>query len=191
MLAKGFDFPDVSVVGVLAADSMFNLPDFRAAERAMQLLIQVGGRSGRGDTPGTVVIQTYDPDHPVMEYVVDHDYAGFYESEIEERRALLYPPFAHLVRVVSWAEQEGAALALSETARRSVEEYLEKSGTTGVEILGPAPCPISRMRAQYRFGLILKAPELDLLLPVAQNIIIESRTGTGRLEVDVDPLILM
>ncbi|MGE5455230.1 MAG: primosomal protein N', partial [Methylocystaceae bacterium] len=101
MVAKGFDFPAVSLVGVLAADGLFNLPDFRASERSYQLLSQVAGRAGRGSIPGQVIIQTYEPEHPVLQHITHHDYAGFYRDEIQDRAQLSYPPFTRLLKVVA------------------------------------------------------------------------------------------
>ena len=101
MIAKGLDFPNVTLVGVISADTSLNIPDFRATERTFQLLSQVSGRSGRGVEPGEVVIQTFDPDNYAIQCAVKHDYAGFYEHEIQLRREPAYPPFAWLVNVVS------------------------------------------------------------------------------------------
>ena len=110
MIAKGLDFPNVTLVGVISADTSLNLPDFKASERTFQLLSQVAGRSGRGIEPGEVIIQTFDPTNYAIQCAVDHDYGAFYEREIELRREPAYPPFAALVNVLSRDENAQTAL---------------------------------------------------------------------------------
>jgi primosomal protein N' (replication factor Y) len=154
MVAKGHDFPGVGLVGVIAADIGLHLPDFRAAERTFQLLTQVAGRAGRAARPGRVIVQTFVPDHYALAPVGSHDFEGFYREEISHRESLGYPPFGQLTRIVVHAEEE-------EHARRAIEEVAaaaQKAIPEGValEVLGPAPAPLARLRGRYRFMFLLK-----------------------------------
>lgn len=154
MVAKGHDFPGVGLVGVVAADIGLHLPDFRAAERTFQLLTQVAGRAGRAARPGRVIVQTFVPDHYALAPVGSHDFEGFYREEISHRESLGYPPFGQLTRIVVHAEEE-------EHARRAIEEVAaaaQKAIPEGValEVLGPAPAPLARLRGRYRFMFLLK-----------------------------------
>jgi len=168
IVAKGHDFPGVRLVGVIAADLGLHMPDFRAAERTFQLLTQVSGRAGRDDSPGRVVLQTFTPDHYAIEPVVEHDYERFYREELEHRRALGYPPCGLLAQVVVSSEREDAALAFAQTLAERADEALHEHPAGSVQILGPAPAPLARLRGRYRFHLLLKASERDALHGVAR-----------------------
>jgi primosomal protein N' (replication factor Y) len=186
MVAKGLDFPGVTLVGVVGADAILNLPDFRSAERAFSLLTQVAGRAGRGERPGRVLIQTYAPTHHALQHASRHDYDGFYREEIEYRRALEYPPFGHLVNLVlSGIEGEKVA----EAAERFCEGLQACAGAE-VEVLGPAPCPLFMLRGRTRYQILLKSvlrvPLHRLLsrLPALRAAL----PRTLKLSLDVDPL---
>ncbi|MFO0688282.1 MAG: primosomal protein N' [Myxococcota bacterium] len=153
MVAKGHDFPGVQLVGVVAADLGLHLPDFRAAERTFQLLTQVAGRAGRAARPGQVVVQTFVPDHYALVPVATHDYETFYRTELEHRQALGYPPFGLLARAIVHGEDERDALAAAEGLATAAREAVAGGP---VEILGPAPAPIARLRGRFRFMLLLK-----------------------------------
>jgi primosomal protein N' (replication factor Y) len=150
MVAKGHDFPGVRLVGVVLADIGLHLPDFRAAERTFQLLTQVAGRAGRDAAPGRVVIQTYSPDHYAIRPVRTHDYEAFYAEELGHRAALGYPPFGHLVQAMISGEEESRTL---EAARGLAARV---APAPGVELLGPAPAPLARLRGRHRFQLLVK-----------------------------------
>lgn len=190
MITKGHDVSGVTLVGVILADLSLNLPDFRAAERTFQLLSQVAGRAGRGKEPGRVIIQTYNPEHYTLQYVITHDYKGFFSAEIEFRRALNYPPFSRLVhlRVEGPKAQEVVASAkmLGKNLReehRGDQETLEK-----IEILGPVPAPIEKLRRRYRWQILLKGEKGPALLKFARQALeLLPRSRTTRLYVDVDP----
>jgi len=173
MVAKGHDFPGVQLVGVVAADLGLHLPDFRAAERTFQLLTQVAGRAGRAQRPGRVVVQTFVPDHYAIAPVASHDFEGFYREEIQHRESLGYPPFGLLTRIVVHAEDEAetreAAERLTEAARA------ELAGAPGLEILGPAPAPIARLRGRFRFMLLLKGADAPLLRRVTERLLAATR----------------
>ncbi|MFP6655240.1 MAG: primosomal protein N', partial [Myxococcota bacterium] len=165
MVAKGHDFPGVQLVGVVAADIGLHLPDFRAAERTFQLLTQVAGRAGRADRPGRVIVQTFVPDHYALAPVGSHDYESFYTEEISHRKALGYPPFASLMRTVVQAEDEAVAKAAAEKLAEAARAEIPENG--GVEILGPAPAPLAKLRGRYRFMLLAKGRDEALLRKVA------------------------
>jgi len=190
MITKGHDVATVTLVGVILADLSLNLPDFRAAERTFQLLSQVAGRAGRGKEPGRVIIQTYAPDHYIFQHVMAHDYKGFFASEMEFRSALNYPPFSRLVHLrlegPRAQEVEAKAKMLGEGLRARQKRdcrILEE-----IEILGPAPAPITKLRSRYRWEILLKGKRGPLLLEFAnQSRAILSRSRTTRLNIDVDP----
>lgn len=150
MVTKGLDFSDVSTVAVLNADSIINFPDFRSAERAFNMLMQVAGRAGRRDTKGSVLIQTYQPEHPVINYIADHDYEGFYRHEIEERRLFNYPPFTRIIYIY-----------LRHKDRQRLEHVAERYAATlrnlfGTRICGPEEPPVARIQQLYIRKIMLK-----------------------------------
>ena len=186
MVAKGLDFPKVTLVGAVAADTSLNLPDFRAAERTFQLLTQVAGRAGRGE-PGEVIFQTYQPEHYSLTFARDQDFEAFFAAELEVRRALRYPPFSRLAMAVASGTREPAVVALAE----SVAQGVRRAAGPGTEVLGPAPAPFVKLRGRFRWQVLVKGgPEEDLgvLMRVAQE---EARRRRGgeelRVTVDLDP----
>ena len=161
MIVKGHDFPGVTLVGVLAADMSLYTDDYRSGERTFQLLAQAAGRAGRGERPGEVVIQTYSPDHPVIQAAADQDYARFYEEEIRYRELMGYPPVENLLAVLAAGEDE----ALLEKGCRYLKEYaLRVRGRTQAAVIGPASPGIDRIKDVYRRVLYIKAPEYDTLV---------------------------
>jgi len=188
MVAKGLDFPRVTLVGVVNADTQLALPDFRSAERTFQLLTQVAGRSGRGEHRGRIVFQTGHPDHPALTCAAAQDFPRFYRTEIPHRRELGYPPFNRLVNLLFDGKDEAAVIREAETAatrlaRRSRDRKLD------VELLGPAPQPISRLKGQYRWHITLRGPSARDLHRLAEDALkfAEESAGRVRLAVDVDP----
>jgi primosomal protein N' (replication factor Y) len=157
MVAKGLDIPNVTLVGVVSADASFQLPDYRSSERGFQLLTQVAGRSGRGDKPGKAVIQSINPSHPVIQYAKDQDYEGFYHYELMARQELSFPPFSQLFRLVVSCLDEERAKHFIKAATYNLKAILNKEGYQDkIEILGPAPCVISRIQGRYRFHCLIK-----------------------------------
>lgn len=188
MVAKGHDFPGVQLVGVVAADIGLHLPDFRAAERTFQLLTQVAGRAGRAERPGRVVVQTFVPDHYALEPVGSHDFEGFYREEIQHREALGYPPFGQLTRVLVHAEEESIAQQSIEQVARAARAALPEGAR--IEVLGPSPAPISKLRGRYRFMCLFKGDEREEMRTVCQAALSVSRR-LGRdvqLALDVRPV---
>jgi primosomal protein N' (replication factor Y) (superfamily II helicase) len=164
MVAKALDFPTVTLVGVVLADVGLYLPDFRAAERSFQLLTQVAGRSGRGQRPGRVIVQTYSPTHYAVRFAAAHDYDGFYEAEIGFRAAHGYPPFGRLVRFVYSHNNEQRCWRESGRLRHALQKQLEKLGDPELRLIGPAPCYVERLRGRYRWQLIARGERFDDLL---------------------------
>lgn len=157
MVAKGLDIPGVTLVGVLLADAAFNLPDYRSVERGFQLLTQVAGRAGRGDRPGSVILQTYTPELPVLKLAAHHDYHGFFQPELESRRLFDYPPFARLTRLLVSGEDLMLVESVIEILAEELSRLLEDEDEEGqVKMLGPAPCLIERIKGRYRYHLIIK-----------------------------------
>jgi len=158
MIAKGLDLPLVSLVGVVAADTGLHLPDFRSGERAFQLLTQVGGRAGRRNATGNVIIQTYNPDHYALRAAQEHDYKGFFLQEIAYRRETGYPPFGRLVRFVYAAGSEAAGRREAERLAEKLSGLLERRRLAAWGLVGPAPAFIQRVRGRWRWHLIVRAP---------------------------------
>lgn len=199
MVAKGLDFAGVTLVGVISADTALNIPDFRASERAFQLLTQVSGRAGRGRKPGHVLVQTFNPEHESVAAAASHDYDAFYAREIVNRRELRYPPFSRLANVVSQdedareAESRLRALASLLGGRSPLDPGAGAiGGDDDLEVLGPAPCPLSRLRGRYRWHLLLKAADVKTLRERLSNALGALRpTERGGLTVDIDPMSLL
>ena len=151
MIAKGLDFKYLTLVGVVAADMSLNLPDFRASEKTFQLLVQVAGRAGRHDFKGEVIIQTFNPQNPVIKEAIGHQYEIFAQRELSLRKKLCYPPFYRMalirVRGSSIEQVESALIQISNLAKKQAKASKEKY----VDILGPAPAPLSKMKGQYRY----------------------------------------
>ena len=156
MIAKGLDFPEVTLVGVINADTMLKLPDFRAAERTYDLLEQVAGRAGRGERPGEVIVQTYWATHPAMRAVATHDRSVFLEAELAERAEACYPPFSRLANVTVWGRGEKNVRSATDDLARAVRERV--GDAPGWEVLGPADCVKARVKDQLRRHVMVKAP---------------------------------
>ena len=188
MVAKGHDFPDVTLSAVISADIALNLPDFRSGERAFQLFTQLAGRAGRGEVSGKALIQTYEPDHYVFEYVKDHDYKSFYKNEIELRKELSYPPFSKLIRIIfSFRTKDSAGRIVKSIANRT-----RKLNHKGVEVLGPAPAPIEKIRSLWRWHLIIKGKNSRTLRHTASDILANLKDiKEVKIDVDVDPINLL
>ena len=190
MIAKGHDFPMVTLVGVIAADGALSLPDFRAAERTFQLLTQVAGRSGRGDSPGEVVIQSYFPDHYSFQMAATHRFEAFYAREVHFRRAMFYPPFTALASVMILERSRGQARQLA----GKVSDFLDGARSRSIRILGPAPAPLEKIKRTYRHQLLIKSAsrtELHRVLELLRNHLEEQKIGPTRVVIDIDPISLL
>jgi primosomal protein N' (replication factor Y) len=188
MIAKGLDFPDVTLVGVINADTALHLPDFRAAERTFHLVTQVAGRTGRGPKGGRVLVQTFNPDHPAIQAAVRHDYAAFAAGELPMREMLRYPPYASMVRLVIRGPVAAVAAEFAQHLAQRITAALAAVGTDA-RVLGPAPAPFARLRGKHRFQIHVQGADGDGLRAAA-------RKATADLQppedvqwiVDVDPL---
>jgi primosomal protein N' (replication factor Y) len=156
MVAKGLDMPQVTLVGVVSADTVLNLPDFRAGERTFQLLSQVAGRAGRGEKPGRVIIQTYSPEHYAIQAVLKQDFEAFYNQELEYRRQLNEPPFSQLVRLTYVHPNETVCRQEAERMKRQLDTDIAVRGIIDITIIGPAPAFVARLRGRYRWQLTLR-----------------------------------
>jgi primosomal protein N' (replication factor Y) (superfamily II helicase) len=195
MIAKGLDFPNVTLVGVVNADVGLNLPDFRATERAFQLITQVAGRAGRGPKGGEVLIQTSLPDHYAITCSLAHDFHAFAARELEARRSPLYPPYCKLVNVVISGLDEVATQELAQRASDWLKGLLQKRSIPGIQLIGPAPCPIERMRDRWRWHFLLRATNSTTLGRVTRYFAERFRPTGGkhhlRVTIDRDPVALL
>jgi primosomal protein N' (replication factor Y) len=188
MIAKGHDYPGVTLVGVISADTTLNLPDFRSAERTFQIISQVTGRAGRGNAPGKVLIQSLSPDHYALVRAAAHDFPAFYSEEIEFRREAGYPPFTFLATVNLSGNSDKAVEKCSEEAAGSLRQIRQRLGIK-IEVLGPAPAPMAKIRGRYRRQIMLKSPsrrELNRFLSVFRSEFKPKRDV--RINVDMDPV---
>ncbi len=191
MIAKGLDFPNITLVGVLSADTMLHLPDFRSSEKTFQLLTQVSGRAGRHELPGEVVIQTYSPEHYSIELAGDQDFDQFYAKEMMMRKIHQYPPFYYLAMVTVSHEELMKVVSVTEKITR----YLRSRLSNKAVVLGPAASPIPRIKDRYRYQCLIKykrEPELKNALKHISNLSFEDKTKDGlQISIDLNPYILM
>jgi primosomal protein N' (replication factor Y) len=178
------------LVGVVGADSALGLPDFRAAERTFQLLTQVAGRAGRGQSPGKVILQTYFQDHYAVQYAARHDFAGFYDKELRFRSWMHYPPYSALANVLVRSNKLDEALEWSGT----LGKWFEQNRHEGVRVLGPATAPIMRLKRDYRYHFVLKSPSREKLNRTLRAMLAyaaQRKIPRTQVIVDVDALWLM
>ncbi len=185
MIAKGLDIPNVTLVGIISADTSIHLPDFRAGERTFQLISQVAGRSGRGVEPGEVIVQTFDPDHPSITAAVQNDYQGFYEQEIADREFLRWPPYSRIVHIVSHSEDPDEA---EETSRIFANELKRRQDSSSpMRILGPNPSVISKIKKRHRYSLIVKLSDIKSGVRAITDVYESRPEFRTRMAIDVDP----
>ena len=185
MVAKGHDIPNVTLVGVLAADSALHLPDYRASERAFSLLTQAAGRAGRGDRPGHVIFQTYDAENRIIQLAATQDYDSFAKAELELRRDFFYPPFAELLKLTVLDEDADAGLALAQRVVLFLQREQLEGRLSDVIINGPFPALVAKVRDLYRFNILLKAADLR---PVKAALLNSEFKEQKNLYFDVDPM---
>jgi primosomal protein N' (replication factor Y) len=190
MIAKGHDIHGVTLVGVIGADAALGLPDFRAAERTFQLLTQVAGRAGRGQSPGKVILQTYFQDHYAVQYAARHDFLGFYEKELRFRSWMHYPPYSALANVLVRSGNLDDALKWS----GALGKWFDQTRHEGVRVLGPAAAPIMRLKQDYRYHFVLKSPSREKLNATLRAMLAhaaQQKIPRTQVIVDVDALWLM
>ncbi|MCC6324902.1 MAG: primosomal protein N' [Candidatus Brocadia sp.] len=191
MIAKGLDFPNVTLVGVISADTILNLPDFRASERTFQLISQVAGRTGRGTKGGRVVVQSYNPRHYSITYAAAHDYDGFAKKELEYRKQLQYPPFGKLARIVFRSPHEERAKEKSAIIGDRLKDFAKINGNR-LEILGPSPAPVTKINNLFRWHILLKAQDHISIHNALQGIADALKPSKGvQTMVDVDPYMML
>jgi primosomal protein N' (replication factor Y) len=196
MVTKGHDFSNVTLVGVVMADLSLRIPDFRSGERTFQLLAQVAGRAGRGDVLGRVLIQTYNPDHPVIQAARKHDYERFAEAELPARLALHYPPFGHLIALRFEGADLDAVRSIAGAYRAASQRAGAEAGIDSVKVLGPVEAPLARIKGRHRWQMLIRSPRRrDLRTFVARMLSFAGHgspaNATVNVIVDVDPLNMM
>ncbi len=188
IISKGLHFPDVTLVGVISADTILNFPDFRSGEKTYQLVSQVAGRAGRGEKEGEVLIQTYQPESYVIRRIMEGNYEGLYSDEIENRRLMNYPPFSRIINIIISSQTEDGLEAYA-------TEFFKRIGGSaqGVEIYGPMQAPIYRIKGRYRYQLFIKGSRkaVGTIKPVLRDTAQEMKENKFRITIDVDPINLM
>ncbi len=185
MIAKGLDFPNVTLVGIVCADLSLRIPDFRAEERTFQLLTQVAGRAGRGERPGEVIIQTYSPSNAAIQFSINHDYKSFYNYEMELRKRFLYPPEKHLLAIHLKGEDENAIIAEGDRILEDLKPFIAKD----MRISGPTPSPTPKIKGKFRYIILFRAEKLAAIKrQLKKNIYMGKRSDNVQICVDVDPL---
>jgi primosomal protein N' (replication factor Y) len=188
MIAKGLDFPNVTLVGVVNADTALHLPDFRAAERTFQLVTQVAGRTGRGDKGGRVLVQTFSPEHPAIQAALRHDYLTFAGRELPNRQEYGYPPYSSMVRLVIRGPVETLAEAFADQMHGRLAQLNDEAGEP-VRILGPSAAPIAKLRGKHRFHMLLLAADGAQLRAMVQEAVNDLKPPEDvQWIADVDPL---
>lgn len=188
MISKGLHFPNLTLVGILNADTVLNFPDFRSAEKTFNMITQVAGRAGRGSKSGKVYVQTYHPEHPALICAREHDYDTFYEMEIEKRAALKYPPYSRLLRLVIRGEKEENVVKDSEDIAALLKSLLAKDGHYH-EVLGPTPCALEKLKKYHRWNILIKVNNHNTLKPAIDYMRRNYKLSTKNyIEIDVDPI---
>ncbi len=194
MIAKGHDYPNITLVGVISADGALAIPDFRAPERLFQLLTQVAGRAGRGETPGEVLIQTSRPDHDSIRLAQQHDFLGFFHHEIQRRQAVLYPPYARLAKLLLESTKEERVQEASQWIASVLQRHIPDQQQ--IMLLGPAEAPVAKMHQRYRWHILLKAVSSRSLHRCLDAALAEAKQDKDhlqgvRISIDVDPVLFM
>ena len=190
MIAKGHHFPGVTLVGVILADIGLGLPDFRSGERSFQLLCQVAGRSGRGEKPGKVIIQTFQPDHYAITSAASQEYDQFFQIESQYRKINGYPPYSKMIRLVNQHTNESRALEESKKIASLFLQERDRSDLSDIDVIGPTPAFPARVRGHYRWQIILRGPNPRLLYD-RLNLVSSQTSSSGiykGISVDVDPI---
>jgi len=197
MVAKGHDFPDITLVGIICADLSLSFPDFRAGELTFQVLAQVAGRAGRGDRPGRVILQTYSPEHFSITAATEHDFMAFYNHEIAFRKAFNYPPFTRMIQLKISGVDMGKTRSTAEAIGGMCDGLKAENSKfqQWVEVLGPIEAPLSRIAGRFRWQIILKSANVTLLHQFARRLVFENNlhlsAGGVKVGIDVDPFFMM
>lgn len=185
MIAKGLDFPNVTLVGILAADMSINIPDYRSAERTFQIVTQVAGRAGRGEKEGKVIVQTYTPEHYSLQFAKDYDYEGFYEREFTTRAMMNYPPFAKLFLINGISKDENALKDFMKNISIKIDNILKEYN--GIEILGPIPCMVSKIKENFRWQIVLKGDfDLEFAKKIRDLLYENNKNNYNEIRISID-----
>jgi len=187
MITKGHDFPFITLVGVISADTSLNIPDFRASERTFQMLTQVAGRGGRGDAPGRVIIQTFNPEHYALKHAQNHDYKSFYAEEIGFRQALQYPPFGRIINVRLSSIKKETLVEQAKLIGKQARKLAARLGGNATEIIGPAESPLAKIRGRFRYQMLIKGQDINVLHQIAQELLLKHNDSRVKVTIDVDP----
>jgi primosomal protein N' (replication factor Y) len=183
MIAKGLDFPNVTLVGIISADSTLHIPDFRAGENTFQLLTQVAGRAGRGDIPGEVIVQTFTPEHLAIKAALSCDYKSFFKDEIKNRKELRYPPISRCINITIAGEKEKETKILSEKFNK-----LLKINPPDIIKLGPVPAPLYKVKNKFRIQILLKGISRSKMEETIKNALKKIKPKEqNNISIDVDP----
>ena len=189
MIAKGLDFDEVTLVGVINADTMLHLPDFRSSERTFDLIEQVAGRSGRADLPGRVIVQTYSAGDAAIRSAAHYDREGFLERELELRKNLHYPPYVRMANVLIWGASESEVIGVSQQLFLDLIGLLEEQGVAGIQVFPPTPCVLSRLKKNYRYHILIKAaPEQDIAAFCSDYFRGRKPHKSVNVSIDIDPV---
>ena len=186
-VAKGLDFPNVALVGIISADTTLNMPDFRSGERTFQLITQVAGRAGRGDTPGIVYVQTYAPEAFAIKAACDLNITGFYQDELKVRHKAVYPPFCYMLNVIF----KGCNEELIKKETEEVREILYQNYSHDVVIYGPVPAPRSKIKQNYRYNILLKSKQIQTLINICKHLQTLNKNRQVYMAWDIEPQDLM
>ena len=186
MITKGHDFPFITLVGVISADTSLNMPDFRASEKTFQLITQVAGRGGRGNSPGKVIIQTFNPEHYALKHAQNHDYKSFYTEEIEFREALQYPPFGRIINLRLSSTNKDVLIEEAHRLGKLAKKVSARHGNIA-EIIGPAESPLAKIRGRFRWQMLIKGTDINALHQIAREIIGANKNSQVKVTADVDP----
>jgi primosomal protein N' (replication factor Y) len=195
MLAKGHDFPSITLVGVICADLSLSLPDFRAGERTFQLLAQVAGRAGRGKEEGKVIMQTYNPDHFIIQAARQQDFLEFFQNEAPFRKALMYPPFSRMIQLKISGNKALKVQTFAKNVAQVLEILIDKEKQKNlIQVLGPIEAPIQKISSRFRWQILVKSFSSktlnNLITAMMNHPRVNPKTGV-RMIVDVDPYSLM
>ena len=195
MISKGLDFENVTLVGIIAADTTLNLPDFRSPERAFQLVTQVAGRAGRGDYNGKVILQTYNPEHYSIQFSKEHDYKSFYNTEISLRQEFLYPPFLDLISLLIYGENNNKVASIAKAVYNLLVEeskWIEREILNN-HIIGPYPAPLEKIKNNFRWQILIKSKKEDInsLKTLLKRVCIDNKyklkIDDVKFSIDIDP----
>ncbi len=192
MIAKGLDFDEVTLVGVINADTMLHLPDFRSGERTFDLIEQVAGRSGRAHLPGKVIVQTYSAAEPAIACAARYDRARFLEHELSLRKEMQYPPFVRLANVLIWGRDEQKVCAVGGELFSAIKKEVERQGVQGWMVFPPTACVLSRLKGVWRYHLLIKTPAIDNISEILASLFRTRKPEEGvQVSLDIDPISLL